>query len=127
MAQRRKPVGFYTVGDRIKSWGGAGAFWGGIGGLLPGPAVFMLPGLGVVAMAGPLAAAVVSALEGALVVGGLSAVGAALTQAGLHDDQIVRYEAALKVDKYLLLVHGDDENRARVRAILSNAQVLTHA
>ena len=25
-----KPVGFYTAGDRIKSWGGTGAFRGGI-------------------------------------------------------------------------------------------------
>ena len=25
-----KPMGFYTAGDRIKSWGGTGAFWGGI-------------------------------------------------------------------------------------------------
>ncbi|MGF6933503.1 hypothetical protein OKW41_002642 [Paraburkholderia sp. UCT70] len=24
------PVGFYTVSDRIKSWGTTGAFWGGI-------------------------------------------------------------------------------------------------
>ena len=22
------PMGFYTTGDRIKSWGGLGAFWG---------------------------------------------------------------------------------------------------
>ena len=31
-----KPVGFYTSGDRIKSWGGMGAFWGGLWGLLFG-------------------------------------------------------------------------------------------
>jgi hypothetical protein len=27
------PVGFYTAGDKIRSWGGVGAFWGGIWGL----------------------------------------------------------------------------------------------
>ena len=25
-----RPMGFYTAGDRIKAWGGSGAFWGGI-------------------------------------------------------------------------------------------------
>ena len=34
------PVGFYTAGDRVKSWGGVGAFWGGIWGLMFAPAVF---------------------------------------------------------------------------------------
>ena len=58
------PVGFYTVGDRIKTWGGIGAFWGDIWGLLLAPAVFFLPGLGLMAMAGPVVTALVSALEG---------------------------------------------------------------
>ena len=62
------PVGFYTVGDRIKSWGGV---WG----LLLAPAVFFLPGLGLMAMAGPVVAALAGALEGAVVVGGVSALG----------------------------------------------------
>lgn len=31
------PVGFYTVADKMKTWGGAGAFWGGIWGLLLAP------------------------------------------------------------------------------------------
>jgi len=45
------PLGFYTVGDKIKTWGGTGAFWGGIWGLLLAPAVFVLPGVGLVAPA----------------------------------------------------------------------------
>ena len=55
-----KPIGFYTVGDRIRSWGGLGAFWGGIWGLLLSPAVFVLPGLGLMAMAGPVVAVLVA-------------------------------------------------------------------
>ena len=38
------PVGFYTMGDRIKTWGGIGAFWGGIWGLLIAPAGFLFTG-----------------------------------------------------------------------------------
>jgi len=116
------PVGFYTSGDKIRAWGGAGAFWGGIWGMLLAPAVFFLPGIGLVAMAGPLVATLVGGLEGAAVVGGVSALGAALTQVGVHKDQLVKYETALKVDKYVLVVHGTEEDQARVRAILGVAQ-----
>lgn len=118
------PVGFYTVGDRIKTWGGIGAFWGGIWGLLLAPAVFFLPGLGLVAMAGPLAAALVGALEGAVVVGGISALGAALTQLGVPSDQIIKYETALKADKYVLIVHGDAEELAKARSVLNEAATM---
>ena len=114
-----KPMGFYTAGDRIKAWGGTGAFWGGIWGLLLAPAVFVLPGLGVVGMAGPLVATLVGALEGAVVVGSLSALGAALTQIGLPKDQIIRYESALKVDKYLLVVHGSAQDQDKARSVLA--------
>src|ERR1039457_2741719 len=39
-------IGFYNAGDRMKQWGGQGAFWGGIWGLLFGAAFFAIPGLG---------------------------------------------------------------------------------
>jgi hypothetical protein len=117
-----QPVGFYTVGDRIKVWGGAGAFWGGVWGLLLAPAVFVFPGVGLVGMAGPFVATLISALEGAVVVGGLSALGAALTQIGVPKDQVVKYEAALKMDKYLLVVHGSAEEQARARDVLADAK-----
>jgi hypothetical protein len=117
-----KPTGFYTAGDRIKAWGGSGAFWGGIWGMLLAPAVFVLPGLGVVGMAGPIVAALVGALEGAVVVGGLSALGAALTQIGVPNDQVIKYEAALKVDKYLLVVHGSVEDQEKARTVLAQTK-----
>ena len=116
------PLGFYTAGDRIKTWGGTGAFWGGIWGMLLAPAVFVLPGLGVVGMAGPIVATLVGALEGAVVVGGLSALGAALTQVGVPKDQVIKYEAALKVDKYLLVVHGSAEDQEKARSVLAKVK-----
>jgi hypothetical protein len=122
-----KPMGFYTTGDRIKAWGGTGAFWGGIWGLLLAPAVFVLPGLGVVGMAGPFVATLIGALEGAVVVGGLSALGAALTQIGVPKDQVIKYEAALKVDKFLLVVHGSAEDQAQARRVLSQVNTAVAA
>ena len=112
------PVEFYTTGDRIKSWGGIGAFWGGIRGLLLAPAVFFLPGWGLVAMAGPVVSALVGALERAVVAGGVSALGAALTQIGVPKNQVIKFETAMKVDKYVLMVHGSDEEVAKARAVL---------
>jgi hypothetical protein len=121
------PVGFYTAGDRIKSWGGMGAFWGGIWGLLLAPAVFFLPGLGLVALAGPVVAALVSALEGAIVVGGISALGAALTSLGVPADQVIKYETALKADKYVLMVHGSAGDVEKARSVLADAKALEAA
>ena len=116
------PLGFYTAGDRIKAWGGMGAFWGALWGLLFAPAVFFLPGVGLVAMAGPLVAALVSALEGAVVVGGVSALGAALMQIGVPKDQAIKYESALKADKFVLVVHGNAEDEAKARSVLAGAK-----
>ncbi len=99
-----------------------GAFWGGVWGVLLAPAVFFLPGIGLVAMAGPVVTALVGALEGAVVVGGASAIGAALSQIGASTDQVIKYETALKADKYVLMVHGTAQDQARVRSVLSSAK-----
>lgn len=121
------PLGFYTTGDKIKTWGGTGAFWGGMWGLLLAPAVFFIPGLGLVALAGPVVSALVGALEGAVVVGGLSALGAAMTQIGVPKDQVIKYETALKVDKYILMVHGSEEEKAKAHSVLESSKALETA
>src|ERR1700744_5620431 len=99
-------VGYYNAGDRMKYWGKLGAFWGGIWGLLFGAAFFAVPGVGPVLVAGPLVAWIVAALEGAVAVGGLSAIGAGLYSIGIPKDSIVRYESALKANKFLVVAHG---------------------
>src|SRR5580704_12285585 len=99
-------VGYYNAGDRMKYWGKTGAFWGGLWGLLFGAAFFWLPGVGPLLVAGPLAAWIIGALEGAVVVGGLSAVGAGLYSIGIPKDSVLRYETAINTDKFLLLAKG---------------------
>ena len=115
------PVGFYTTSEKIKTWGGVGAFWGGLWGLLFAPAVFLLPGVGLLAMAGPIVTTLVSAVEGAVVVGGVSALAAALTKLGVKKEDAVEYESALKADKYVLLVHGSAADQDKAQTILNNA------
>lgn len=114
------PIGFYTVGERIKTWGSIGAFWGAIWGLLLTPAVFFLPGVGLLAMAGPIVSSLVGALEGAVVVGGVSVLGAALSKIGVSEKQTILYETAIKADKYVLMVHGAIEEIERARIILAD-------
>ena len=99
-------VGYYNAGDRMKYWGKVGAFWGGFWGLLFGSAAFAIPGIGPILVAGPLVGWIVAALEGAVVVGGVSAIGAGLVSIGIPKDSVIKYEVALKSDKFLLIVHG---------------------
>jgi len=111
-------VGYYNTGDRMRYWGKMGAFWGGLWGLLFGSAFFWIPVIGPVLVAGPLASAIIGALEGAVVVGGLSALGAGLYGMGIPKDSILQYETALKSDKYLLVAHGTPEEVARAKELL---------
>jgi uncharacterized membrane protein len=112
-------VGYYNAGDRMQYWGKWGAFWGGVWGLLFGAAFFAVPGVGPVLVAGPLVSWIVAALEGAVVVGGLSAIGAGLYSIGIPKDSILRYEVALKSDKFLLVAHGTADEVARARGIIA--------
>jgi hypothetical protein len=104
----------------MKSWGGLGAFWGGIWGLLFGAGFFLIPGIGPVLVAGPFLAALIGALESAVIVGGLSAVAAGLVSLGIPKDSAIKYEAAIKADNYILVVHGTPEELERARGILTD-------
>jgi hypothetical protein len=120
-----KVVGYYTAGDRMKSWGGMGAFWGGIWGLLFGAGFFLIPGIGPVLVAGPFLAALIGALESAVIVGGLSAVAAGLVSLGIPKDSAVKYEAEIKADKFVMVVHGTPEELDRARTILAETSPVT--
>jgi hypothetical protein len=112
-------VGYYNTGDRMKAWGTAGAFWGGIWGLLVGAAFLVVPGIGPVLVAGPLVGAIIGGLESAVVVGGLSAVGAGLVSLGVPKNSVLNYETAIKAGKYILVAHGSDIYIDRAREVLA--------
>ena len=115
-------VGYYNAGDRMKYWGKRGAFWGGLWGLLFGSAMFAIPGIGPILVAGPLVAWIVAGLEGAVVVGGVSAIGAGLVSIGIPKDTVLQYDIALKTDKFLLIVHGSPDQVHHAKAIIEGAQ-----
>jgi len=112
-------VGYYNAGDRMKYWGKQGAFWGGFWGLLFGAAFFWVPAIGPVLVGGPLVASIIAGLEDALLVGGLSAIGAGLYSIGIPKDSIVTYEADIKAGQYLVVAHGTAAEADEARDILS--------
>lgn len=98
-------VGYYNTGDRMKSWGKMGAFWGGFWSLLFGSGFFLIPGIGPLLAAGPVVAWIVGVLEGAVVVGSLGALGAALFSIGIPKDSILVYETQIKAGKFVVIAH----------------------
>jgi len=115
-------IGFYSAGDRIKFWGSRGAYWGGLWGLLFGGLMLTIPVVGPVMVLGHLAGlvftAVSGAVEGAVVLGGLGALGAALFSIGIPHHSVLQYEEALKADQFLVMAHGSAAEMERARALL---------
>jgi hypothetical protein len=109
------PVGFVNAGDRMWTWGKFGAFWGWIWGVLFGSAIFFVPGVGSVLFAGWI----VAGLEGAIVLGGVAALGGALTTIGIPANSIVKYESALKAGSFLLVAHGAETDVKRAKDLLA--------
>ena len=111
-------VGYYTAGDRMMYWGGVGGFWG----LLFGSGLFFIPGLGPILAAGPIVAWIVAGLEGAVVLGGVSAIGAGLISLGIPKDSVLKYDVALKTDKYVLVVHGTPDEVEKAKDIIAGTE-----
>ena len=115
-------VGFYNLGERVKLWGKNGAMWGGLWGLLTAGVFMTVPLLGPVIVLGHLAVMVVGGLEGAAVVGGLGAIAGALTSIGVPKDSVLRYEQDLKAEKFLVVMHGSDDEARRAQDLLVDGE-----
>lgn len=114
-------IGFLNAGDRAKIFGKYGAFWGGLMGVLFGSALIFVPILGHIFILGPLAAMLFSGLQGAVVVGGVSALAGALTSIGIPRDSVLRYETALRANKFMLMVHGNSQEISRAQQVLKSS------
>lgn len=114
-------IGFLNAGDRARIFGKYGAFWGGLMGVLFGSALMFVPILGHIFILGPLAAMLYSGLQGAVVVGGVSALTGALMSIGFPKDSVLRYETALRANKFILMVHGDRQEISRAQEVLKSS------
>ena len=114
-----KVVGFYNTGDRVKFWGSRGAFWGGFWGLFFGGLFMTIPVVGHVVVLGYLATVVAAGVENAIIVGGLSALGAALYSSGIPKNSVLQYETDLKADSFLVMARGPRAEVERAQTILA--------
>jgi hypothetical protein len=113
-----KVVGFYNAGDRIKFWGTRGLFWGGLWGMFFGGLFLTIPFVGPVVVLGYLATVAIAGIENAVVVGGLSALGAAIYSMGIPKDSVIQYEADMKADGFLVMAHGEADEVMRAKKVL---------
>ncbi|QHJ70073.1 general stress protein [Planococcus halotolerans] len=96
---------------------GSGGVLGGIAGLIAEVGLLTIPGIGVLAAAGPLATTLSGAAIGAT---GGGIVGA-LTGAGIPKENAKEYEKYLKEGNILLLVDIDEKQREEIQRIFSDS------
>jgi len=122
-------AGFYNQGDHIRFWGKRGAFWTGLWSLFFGGMIVVVPVAGPVVMLGYLGSMAAAALEGAVEVGGVSVISAALYDLGIPKDSVVQYETAITTDCVVVIAHDSHQWIAVARFILEAvgaAQVEVH-
>ena len=108
----------YGAGGQARYWGEQGGFWTQMWATLSGWACVVIPDTGPILVAGPLSGWIVAALENEAVFGGLSALGAALYGLGIPKDAVLRNEAAVRMDKLLLIAHGAVDEVGKAREIM---------
>ena len=78
-----------------------------------------VPLVGHVVVLGYLAAVIASGIENAIVVGGLSALGAALYSLGIPKNSVLQYETDLKADGFLVMARGPTAEVERAQKLLA--------
>jgi hypothetical protein len=73
-------------------------------------------------VAGPLVMWIVGALEGAVMTGGLTALGAGLYSIGIPKNSVLQYETKVKNGKLLLVAHGTADEVKRAKDLLDQTE-----
>ncbi len=117
-------VAYYLHGEHMVYWGkdrSLTSIWE----ILSGWALFYLPDIGVVLVAGPLAQWIITALNNVPIFGDMSAVGMGLHTVGIPREDIIKCELALKEGRQLLLVHGSTQEVSEAIALIGDWRGLT--
>jgi hypothetical protein len=119
-----KLSGFYSAGGQVKFWGSRGTYWGGLWSLFVSGASLTIPAIGPVMVLGCLAGVIIGAVEGGVLVRGLSTLGAALYSLGTPKDSVLLYEQAVKADGFLIMARGSIDEMTRAEKILESVHRL---
>lgn len=100
------------IHDNVSDGVATGTVLGGLAGLLMGIGTVVIPGLGIIAAAGPIVGLLSGAVTGG-VVGGM-------IDLGIPEDDSIYYESEIKSGKVFLSMNCSDENIEKVSSILKN-------
>jgi uncharacterized membrane protein len=100
------------VNDNISDGVLGGGVLGGLAGLLIGAGSMVVPGLGIIAAAGPITGLLSGAVTGG-VVGGL-------VDLGIPENRSRQYETDIKAGKILFSMKAEDNNVDKIASILRN-------
>jgi uncharacterized membrane protein len=99
--------------DNISDGVISGGLLGGIAGLLIGAGSMIIPGLGIIAAAGPITGLLSGAVTGGIVGG--------LIDLGIPESESRQYESGIRQGKVLFSMKTDDDKVDRVASILRNS------
>ncbi|NLC67475.1 MAG: hypothetical protein GX754_01535, partial [Clostridiaceae bacterium] len=105
-------AGRENINDNISDGAMTGGVLGGLAGLLIGAGSIAVPGLGIVAAAGPITGLISGAVTGGIVGG--------LVDLGIPEKRGQQYETDVKAGKILFTMKSEDENIGKVGSILRN-------
>lgn len=107
-----RPESPRAINDNISDGVVTGGILGGLAGLLIGAGSMVIPGLGIVAAAGPITGLLSGAVTGGLVGG--------LVDLGIPEDRSRQYETDIKAGKVLFSMKTDEDKVDSVASILRN-------
>lgn len=100
------------VNDNISDGVVTGGILGGLAGILIGAGSMVVPGLGIVAAAGPITGLIAGTVTGGIVGG--------LVDLGIPENRSRQYETDIKAGKILFSMKAEDENVDSIASILRN-------
>ncbi|NLP13024.1 MAG: hypothetical protein GX383_00755 [Clostridium sp.] len=100
------------VNDNISNGVVTGGILGGLAGLLVGAGSMVIPGLGIIAAAGPITGLLSGAITGGIVGG--------LVDLGIPENKSREYETDIKAGKTLFSMKVDDDKIEEISSILRN-------
>lgn len=105
-------MGRTGINDNVSDGVITGGVLGGLAGLLVGAGTMVVPGLGIIAAAGPITGLLSGAVTGGIVGG--------LVDMGIPEDKGREYETNIKKGKILWSMRTDDNNVGQIESILKN-------
>lgn len=105
------------INDNISDGVVSGSVLGGIAGLVIGAGSLIVPGLGIIAAAGPIAGLLSGVVTGGIVGG--------LVDLGIPEKESKQYESDIKQGKILFSMRTDEDKVDRIVSILKNSGAIS--